>query len=117
MKIAVFAAVALIAAGALTGCVSTRMNDGLNYLIGKPVQFVINRFGYPDSQREIMGHTLYEWSNEGGAMAVPLYGGGVFAARLQCHVEVAVDSRLIVTSYQWSGNNAGCAAFANRLPR
>lgn len=111
MRIAVFAAVAL-----LSGCATAQLNSGLQRVLGQPVDVLVNAWGYPSDQREIMGRTLYSWSNDGGAMAVPMYGGGVFAARLQCHVEVAVNDQHVVTNYQWSGNNGGCAAFARRLP-
>lgn len=111
MKIAVFAAIAL-----LGGCATTQLNNGLQKVVGEPVDVLVNAWGYPAAQREIMGHTLYIWSNDGGAMAVPMYGSGVFAARLQCTVQVSVDAQNIVTSYQWNGNNGGCAPFARRLP-
>lgn len=111
MKIAVFAAIALLA-----GCATQRLNSGLQKVIGEPVDVLVSAWGYPADERQIMGRTLYIWSNDGGAMAVPMYGGGVFAARLQCQVQVSVNEQRVVTSYQWSGNNGGCAPFARRLP-
>lgn len=111
MKIAVIG-IALL----LCGCATERLNSGLQKVIGQPVEVLVSDWGYPTAQREIMGHTLYIWSNQAGVMAVPLYGGGVFAGRLQCEVQVSVDSRNIIISYQWSGNNGGCAPFARRLP-
>jgi len=113
MKTAIFA---VLSAMLVMGCATAQLNSGLQKVIGQPVDGLVGAWGYPAAQREIMGHTLYIWSNDGGAMAVPMYGGGVFAARLQCTVQVAVDDRHIVTSYQWSGNNGGCAPFARRLP-
>lgn len=110
-KTAVIAIAAL-----LSGCATARLNTGLQKVIGDPIDGLVGVWGYPAAQREIMGRTIYIWSNDAGAMAVPLYGGGVFAARLQCTIQVAVDARRIITSYQWSGNNGGCAAFARRLP-
>jgi hypothetical protein len=112
MKIAGIAIAALL----LTGCATERLNSSLQRVIGQPIDILVSAWGYPAGQREMMGHTIYVWSNDGGAMAVPMYGGGVFAARLQCQVQVSVDDRRIVRSYQWSGNNGGCAAFARRLP-
>lgn len=111
MKIAVIAIAAL-----LSGCATAHLNSGLQKAIGQPVDVLVGAWGYPEAQREMMGKTLYVWSNDAGAVALPLYGGGAFAARLQCQVQVAVDIQRIVTSYQWSGNNGGCAAFARRLP-
>lgn len=100
----------------LTGCATQHLNSSLHKVLGEPVDILVSAWGYPAGQREMMGHHIYVWSNDGGAMAVPLYGGGMFAARLRCEVEVAVNDQRIVTSYQWSGNNGGCAAFARRLP-
>lgn len=100
----------------LVGCATQRLNDGLQRIVGQPVDVLVGYWGYPVAQREIMGRKLYIWSNDGGAMAVPVYGGGVFAARLHCEVQVAVNRSDIVMSYQWSGNNGGCSAFARRLP-
>lgn len=112
MKIAIFACFAVLS----SGCATTQLNNGLQKVIGQPVAVLVNAWGYPAGQRDIMGQTLYVWSNDGGAMAVPMYGGGVFAARLQCQVQVSVNAANVVTSYQWSGNNGGCAPFARRLP-
>ncbi len=106
----------LLAVASLVGCATQRLNSGLQAAIGQPVQMLVSDWGYPDSQRKIMGTTLYVWSNDAGAMAVPLYGGGVFAGRLTCTVQVAVDGNGLIRSFQWSGNNGGCAAFARRLP-
>ena len=112
MRFLIVAAVA----GCLAGCATEQLNTGLEKVIGQPVDVLVSAWGYPSAQREIMGHTLYVWSNNGGAMAVPMYGGGVFAARLTCTVQVAVDAQNIITSYQWNGNNGGCAPLARRIP-
>jgi hypothetical protein len=100
----------------LTGCATQRLEAGLSKTVGELVSILVNAWGYPAAEREIMGHKLYTWSNNGGAMAVPLYGGGFYAARLTCTVEVSVDDKDTITSYQWSGNNGGCAAMARRIP-
>ncbi len=99
----------------LVGCATQRLNTGLQRVMGMPIDVLVSDWGYPSAQREIMGHTLYIWSNDAGAVAVPLYGGGAFAARLTCTVQVAVNDDKVITSYQWSGNNGGCASFARRI--
>lgn len=99
----------------LTGCATQQLNTGLQKLVGMPVDVLVSDWGYPSAQREIMGQTLYIWSNDGGVVAVPLYGGGAFAGRLTCTIEVAVNDDKIITHYQWNGNNGGCAAFARRI--
>jgi hypothetical protein len=99
----------------LVACATQQLNTGLQRVVGQPIDVLVADWGYPGDQREIMGHTLYIWSNNNGAMAVPMYGGGVYAAQLTCTVQVAVNDQKIITSYQWSGNNGGCAAFARRI--
>lgn len=107
---------AVLAALLLVGCATAQLNTGLKNLMGAPVSTLVSAWGYPENEREIMGHKIYIWSNDGGVMAVPLYGGGAFAARLNCTVQVSVDSHDVITSYQWNGNNGGCANFARRIP-
>lgn len=99
----------------VAGCATQELNKGLQAVIGQPVDVLVNDWGYPTDQREIMGHTVYVWRNENGVMAVPMYGGGAYAAPLECTVQVVVDNNNIITSYQWSGNNGGCEAFADRI--
>jgi hypothetical protein len=99
----------------LVGCATQQLNAGLQKVIGMPIDVLVSDWGYPSAQREIMGHTLYIWSNDAGVMAVPLYGGGMYAGRLACTVQVAVNDEKIITSYQWNGNNGGCAQFARRI--
>lgn len=109
----------LVLLGAVIACVSacatTELNDGLQAVLGKPIDVLVSDWGYPSDQREIMGHTIYIWNNQAGVMAMPMYGGGAYAAPLECTVQVMVDSNNIITHYQWSGNNGGCKAFADRI--
>lgn len=111
MRVLVITAVACLA-----GCATEQLNTGLQKVMGQPIDVLVSDWGYPTAQREIMGHTLYIWSNDRGVMAVPMYGGGMFAGRLTCTVQVAVDKNNIITSYQWNGNQGGCAALARRIP-
>lgn len=100
----------------LAGCATEELNTGLQKAMGQPIDVLVSDWGYPIAQRQIMGHTLYIWSNNAGIMAVPLYGGGVYAGRLTCTIQVAVNKQNIITSYQWNGNQGGCAPFARRIP-
>jgi len=99
----------------LVGCATQELNEGLQQVVGQPIDVLVNDWGYPSEQREIMGQTLYVWTNDNGVMAMPTYGGGAYAARLTCTIQVAVNDKNIITSYQWSGNNGGCGSFANRI--
>lgn len=99
----------------LAGCATQLLDKGLKKSMGMPIDVLVAGWGYPSDEREIMGHKMYIWSNNGGVMAVPVYGGGVYANSLNCTVQIVVDDNKMITGYQWSGNNGGCATFANRI--
>jgi hypothetical protein len=99
----------------LAGCATQQLDAGLKKVIGMPLDVLVARWGYPTSEREILSKTLYTWSNNGGVVAVPVYGGGAYAATLNCTVEVTVDANKIITGYQWNGNNGGCAPYARKF--
>lgn len=105
----------LVAIISVAGCATQELNDGLQAVVGQPIDVLVSDWGYPSEQHEIMGHTVYIWHNQNGVMAVPLYGGGAYAAPLECTVQVVVNDSNIITQYQWSGNNGGCAPFADRI--
>jgi hypothetical protein len=99
----------------LAACATQQLTNGLQKAMGMPIDVLVADWGYPREEREIMGHKFYIWSNNGGVVAVPVYGGGAYAASLVCTVQVGVDDNKIITSYQLNGNNGGCAAYADRI--
>lgn len=125
--------VAMMALG-LSGCMASRMNAGLNSLLGQPVEAAVDRLGYPDGQREMLGDTLYVWSSShqaylptaqvsttnGMVGGTPFYGTstsyGMMGAQAYCSIQIAVsDGR--ISHYQWSGNPLGCDSYASLLRR
>ena len=117
----------------LAGCVGTRLANGCNKLLGQDIHAAVARLGYPDGERTMMGDHLYVWSSDRtGLMPVTSlsttngYVGNTgfsgtttnmsFASvRFHCTLQFAVDSSNHITSWQSSGNNGGCAPYANRL--
>ena len=125
MKIAVVAVVSLI-----SGCVTAQLNNGLQKLLGHPIQEVIDHMGYPDGEREIMGDKIYVWSTNhqafmpmmntatttGSVGGTPYYGTtnsmAMVPVAAQCTVQIATDSGGLIKRYQFFGNQIGCARYA-----
>ena len=128
-------ALLLAAAIGLSGCVSDQLNQGLTGLVGRPIDFAVQRLGYPNAQREILGDTLYIWStNRAGVMPiltnqtttglvgnVPVTGttSGLAYVPVQydCTIEIAVTAEKIIKSWRWEGNLGGCQPYAQALSR
>jgi hypothetical protein len=124
---------ALVGALGLSGCVTSRMNDGLSDLVGLDVDAAVAVLGYPDGQREMMGDTLYIWSSNhnvvlpmattttttGNFGGVPYYGSttgmGYMPANLNCTIQLAVGPNKVIKSWQWNGNMGGCQPYARSL--
>lgn len=125
----------LLAALALSGCVGTRLSNGLEAYLNHDIRDMVARLGYPDGERTIMGDHLYVWSTNrtgllpvtslstttGSVGGMPYYGNttstGFMPMQMQCTIELAVDRSNRITHYQWHGNPAGCAHYANRLEK
>lgn len=89
--------------------------------MGAPLDEVIDRWGYPDRERQVAGRKLFEWdrnvsvfvpstttgtvSNYGNTSYVDASttGGGLLNG--SCRRTIEVDSRNIVVGTQWAGNN------------
>jgi hypothetical protein len=124
---------ALVGALGLSGCVTSQMNGGLDYLVGLNVEAALSVLGYPDGQREMLGDTLYVWSSShdvalpmtttatttGNVGGMPYYGSttrmGYMPANFNCTIQLAVGPDKIIKSWQWNGNMGGCQPYARRL--
>jgi hypothetical protein len=127
--------VLVVVAFTLSGCVSQRMNEGLNNLMGQNIQVAVDRLGYPDGQRTMLGDTIYVWSashntmlpmsttsmTSGSVGTLPVYGTttntSFVPANLNCTIQISTFPDKTIKSYQWSGNNGGCSPYANALVR
>jgi hypothetical protein len=90
------AAVVLI----LGGCaVRTRtvMDRDLKALVGKDVQLIVKRLGYPDGQNVMMGEKVYMWHLN------------------DCTLHVAVDATEHVVRSDYNGSRRECGAMADRI--
>ncbi len=115
----------------LAGCATQELNAGLKGLMGQPISAAVDRLGFPDGKRHMMGETIYIWStNYSSVMAVPQYTTttgavgnvpyysttssiGLMRTTADCTVELAVNSEKIITWYKWQGNQYGCRQYAN----
>lgn len=97
--------------GVLVGCSGNlkHINKGLTNLRGQHINSLINRIGYPDSQRMIAGRKLYTW---GSSRLFAIDGNLV---DLYCTITVEVNSNEKIVNWQYDGNNGGCRGFANGL--
>jgi hypothetical protein len=72
---------------------------------GKPVDVLVDRWGFPDAEQFIMQRRVYIWQhtrNDDGY-------------RVYCRVRVVVDAAGTVERTDWNGHNGPCARYASRL--
>ncbi len=58
----------LFASAALSGCVGTHVDEGLQALKGEPINSAFQVLGYPSSRMSMGSDTLYSWSMSGAGM-------------------------------------------------
>lgn len=127
-------------AATLTGCVTFgQMNQGLDALVGQPLDTAVNVLGYPSGERTIAGRHLVQWGRSAqGFMPVVNTAqtfGTVAANRgwgsysgtttstsyvpvsYNCSITLQVDMTDRVSGYQYNGNIGGCGAYIKRLNR
>jgi hypothetical protein len=122
-------------AALLTACATAQLDAGLKGLVGENIHEAINRLGYPDGQRTVMGDTVYIWSTNrnvampmnttttttGAVGTTPYYGtttGMTFVPMtFACTVQIATDANGAIKSYQWEGNQGGCRRYARGFSR
>lgn len=90
-------AVALVA---LSSCAN--LNTEISKFKGRKIEDVVQKLGYPEDKREILGKTIYKF------VSGSKYGN-------HCDLDVIVDSNDVITSAQWNGTNGGCEKMAMRL--
>lgn len=88
-----------------------RLAQGLQSLQGQNIRVAANLMGYPQSQRESLGDTLYMWSSYMTFPATQYMGAMTFS----CTIEIAVDAMGTIKTTRW-WNNGGCNPYANMFP-
>lgn len=127
----------ILSALLLIGCVEPgpQIDSGLTLLIGQDIHAAIDRLGYPASQREIAGDTVYTWSTDrrttmtlptthtttGNVDGTPFYatttGTEDIPLHFHCAIQIATDGVGKIKRYEWEGNRGGCGRYARRLGR
>jgi len=96
LKRALFAVVLI----ALSSCAS--LDTEMTKYKGRKIDDVVQKLGYPEDKREILGKTIYKF------VSGSKYGN-------HCDLDVIVDANNVITSAQWNGTNSGCEKMAMRL--
>ena len=130
-KIAKVGTLALV----LAGCAGEIIQEKMLPMIGRPASYVFAKLGLPDAEGEVAGRKFYLWGTQtAGSYTVPLYNtGSVYSPygtstysyttyqqhsyNYFCKIRVFVDSKDRITTYDFDGNEGGCATFAKQLSR
>jgi hypothetical protein len=122
-----------LAIALLSGCVSMYMDKYLMPLVGQNIHAAVAKLGYPDSQRTMLGDTIYVWErSHHGVMVLPTVttttgnvagepvalntqGSEAVPTHQQCKIQMAVDTNGTIKTYQWVGNDTGCAPYLQAL--
>ncbi|MBL8637820.1 MAG: hypothetical protein JNN09_04915 [Alphaproteobacteria bacterium] len=121
----------------LTGCATQKLNEGLPYLIDKPVKYAVSYLGYPNAQQTIGGNDVYVWGVSETFTAMQTvsnpfsvsgydYGGGYSYSgtttsqvpqtyNYSCTIRLVVDKKEIVRMADWRGNEGGCSHYADAM--
>ena len=130
---------AVLVLSMLAGCAFQILDEGLPYLMGKPIDEAVSVLGFPSSKLEMAGSTIYVWDNRYSA-AVPIYGtttttttGWVGTTPVygttstpnvtyvpvqhQCQIKLSVDASGFINRWEYFGNQGGCQYYANGVKR
>lgn len=126
---AVFATVSLL----MAGCAGPQIEAGMNQLMGQPVASLIAVLGYPDAEGSVAGRKVYVWSNQSQETLIlpeTNYTTGFVAGQpvtlqntqfvptnlnFSCRIRAIVNDQDIIESWDYRGNQGGCAPYARRL--
>ena len=117
----------------LLGCAaSKRLEQGLNAVIGMNISTLVYKWGYPNSERKIMGKTIYVWKDSytrsyvvpqkqttKGTVGYTRYSETTTTyitetINVQCVIEVIVDDNDIIQQWQVNDKDS-CNSYASRL--
>jgi len=117
----------LVASVLLAACAGQQIEAGMNQALGQPVSNVIAVLGYPDTEGNVAGRKVYVWRNQSQeTMILPQtsyttgYVSGQTVAlqntqyvtsnlNFSCQIRVIVNEQDIVESWDYRGNQGGCA--------
>lgn len=104
---------------------------------GKPIGFAMDYLGVPDREYQIEGRRVFVWDNSyahtyarpranmgfgigsggsyGVGMGFPLGGYETETYRQTCEIKLITGADKIVRSYEFDGDENGCAKYAKRI--
>ena len=123
----------------VSGCAFQTLNDGLPYLVGKPIDSAVNVLGLPSREMMVGDYTIYEWSNQysttipittqnttytsGNVGTSPVnmsstsYNTNYKTVNNVCSIKLSVNSLNIIQRWEWRGNQGACQYYANGVKR
>ncbi len=123
----------LILAITLSGCGVDRLAERIDTYKGQNISTVVNKLGFPDAEKTIMGKKVYIWGHHNTvSVTVPTtnYNTGYVGTQpysystttyqqntfhIVCTLEVIVGQGNIIESWKIDGNSDGCNRYASRL--
>ena len=118
----------------VAGCTTfSDMENGLNYLMGQPVQVAFENLGYPSGSYQIGDDTVYGWGRSftmnmpttsttsvtGTVGTTPYSGYGTTTSyapvNYACNVKIIAGADGVIKNWEYDGNAGGCGAYSARL--
>lgn len=132
--------VAVLSILTISGCATWgQMNEGLQGLLGQPIDVAVNKIGYPTSEQTIAGRKLYRWGSSSQQVAymptttsttgsfgvgtgftpysATTTGGTFVPVNYNCQITLEVDAKQIIQRYQADGNLGGCEPYIKALKK
>ena len=99
----------------------TKLRDGLDSLNGRNITDAIQKFGYPDQEREMFGKTIYTWGTQStGTSSRPvmnaygqIYAYAPVSVSYNCKIEIVTADAGKIETWQLDGNRRGCSRYAD----
>lgn len=113
-----------------TACGYNTNKDYLETFQYGHIDNVVDCIGLPDAEQTIMGKKVYIWStNFNQSFPITTYGQtttniginaytsntSVISQNLSCKLKIIVNSKDIITDYEWDGNIGGCRKYDEPL--
>lgn len=110
-----------------------RMDHAVAFFRGQNARIAIERLGYPTSQREILGDTVFEWTTDRyDSLAVPTvgrtvgeidgatysgstYGTAHIGVHVFCRIQLGTTADGQVKSTGWNGDERGCTPYIEAI--
>jgi len=117
----------------LASCTFTRLEKGLDSLVGKSMDHAMSLLGMPDSEMTIRGQKIYGWGHstsfnyptsntstssaviDGELVQIQTTTNSSTPTNLSCSIKLYVNSNDIVTTYAYDGNSGACETYAQWL--